>query len=379
MLQQIHAIIPKECIGLYRDDGLGVLRNANGHDSDKIRKKLIQLFKTNGLSIEIKCNLKTVDFLDITFDLNNGIYKPYNKPNNDPLYINTESNHPPQIIKQIPQSISKRISTNSATEEIFNEAAPQYNNILERCGYTENLKYEKSNPHTQRKRNRTRDIIWFNPPFSKNVKTKVAEHFLKLLDKHFGKNSKLNKIFNRNKVKVSYSCMSNMAQIIKSHNTNVGSPPVENERTCSCRDKQTCPLNGECLATNIVYRAEIVANNDQQRSKTYIGITAPTFKERLYNHNKSFNNRAYEKDTELSKHIWELKDKQTPYELKWSILRKTSGYSNISKTCSLCTSEKLAIVNFKDKTRLLNTRNELISKCRHQNRFILKNFKPPNG
>ena len=57
-------------------------------------ENLTQSFKSNGLGIEIKCNLKTVDFLDITFDLTNWTCRPYNNPNKDLFYINTESNHP---------------------------------------------------------------------------------------------------------------------------------------------------------------------------------------------------------------------------------------------------------------------------------------------
>jgi len=209
LLQEMHQIIDKDSIGLYRDDGLAVTQDMNGHEIDSIRKKLVELFKTHGLAIKISCNLKFSDFLDITFNLENGTYKPYNKPNNDPLYINTESNHPPTIIKQIPESVSKRISTNSSNESIFNQAAPYYNEILEKCGYKDKLMY-KNEPTNKKKRQRNRNITWFNPPFNKNVKTKVGESFLKLVDKHFRNNSKLNKIFNRNTLKVSYSCMNNM-------------------------------------------------------------------------------------------------------------------------------------------------------------------------
>ena len=66
-------------------------------------------------------------------------------------------------------------------------------------------------------------LLWFNPPYSKNVATNIGKSFLKLIDKHFPEGSQLNKIFNRNTVKVSYSCMSNVASIIKSHNKKVSS------------------------------------------------------------------------------------------------------------------------------------------------------------
>ena len=67
---------------------------------------------------------KKVDYLDTTFNLKTGIYRPYRKPNNDTRYINAKSNHPPSILKEIPADISKRISTNSLKKQIFQNAAP---------------------------------------------------------------------------------------------------------------------------------------------------------------------------------------------------------------------------------------------------------------
>ena len=58
----------------------------------------------------------------------------------------------------------------------------------------------------------------FNPPFSKNFSTNIGRTFLNLLDTHFPKDNKLHKIFNRNNVKISYSCMDNMTNIINTHN-----------------------------------------------------------------------------------------------------------------------------------------------------------------
>ena len=96
-------------VGLYRDDGLACFKNDNGHQNAKIRKDFIKLFQTHGLELEVKCHLKTVDDLGITFDLNLGSYRLYRKPYNDTRYINAKSNHPPSILKQIPAAISKNI------------------------------------------------------------------------------------------------------------------------------------------------------------------------------------------------------------------------------------------------------------------------------
>ena len=93
MLGMLSKLFEKDSIGLYRDDGLSIFRNYNGHQNDKIRKDLIKLFKKYQLNLDVKCNLKIVDYLDISFDLNTGIYKPFNKPNNKPLLMQAQSIH----------------------------------------------------------------------------------------------------------------------------------------------------------------------------------------------------------------------------------------------------------------------------------------------
>ena len=57
---------------LYRDDGLILLPYVNRQNMDRIRKNVIKIFKEVGFKIEIRTNLKIVDFLDITFNLTNG-------------------------------------------------------------------------------------------------------------------------------------------------------------------------------------------------------------------------------------------------------------------------------------------------------------------
>ena len=110
ILSLLAKVIDHNHSGLYRDDGLILLRNTTGPKMDRIRKYLIKTFKDVGFKIDIKTNLKVVDFLDATFNLSNGTYKPCKKPNETLLYINTYSNHPPQVIKQLPSSIADRLS-----------------------------------------------------------------------------------------------------------------------------------------------------------------------------------------------------------------------------------------------------------------------------
>ena len=72
-----------------------------------------------------ECNKEVVDYIDVTFNLNDGTYKAYHKPDNNITYINAQSNHPPNIIKELPKTIEQRLSSNSSNETIFNEAAPR--------------------------------------------------------------------------------------------------------------------------------------------------------------------------------------------------------------------------------------------------------------
>ena len=96
----------KDSIGLYRDDGLAVFKNISGPTAERMKNDITRHFKNDGLNITIQTNTKTVNYLDMTFNLNSGTYYPYRKPNDQPLYINTKSNHPPRIIKQLPDNIS---------------------------------------------------------------------------------------------------------------------------------------------------------------------------------------------------------------------------------------------------------------------------------
>ena len=214
----------KENIGLDRDDGLAVFKNISGRQSKKLKKQFLQVFYENYLKIEIECNLKIVNYLDVTLNLNDGTYKPYRKPNDETLYVHAKSNHPPNITKQIPIAIENRLRNLSSSKQIFDEAASHYQEALHKSGYSYQLSFEEQtdqNNGTNERRSRKRNITWFNPPFSKNVSTNIAKYFLDLIDKHFHATHKSRKLFNRNNLKVSYSCMSNIKSIVNSHNKSI--------------------------------------------------------------------------------------------------------------------------------------------------------------
>ena len=327
------------------------------------------------MKITIDTNLVRVDYLDVTLDLETGLFKPYRKPGDKPVYVSALSNHPPQILKNIPKGIERRLSDNSANEEVFKEAIPVYKAELERSGFTHKLEYRPGSDqtNTRKKGNRKRKITWFNPPYSKNVQTNIGKQFLNLLDKNFPANHPLRKIINRNTVKISYRCMPNMKTKISSHNFKVlkGAEEIQPIYGCNCTNAiGPCPLNGNCLVNSLVYKAEVTDQN--QNSTTYTGLTRNTFKQRFYGHRHSFKNRSSEHSTTLSSHIWDLKDKNEDYNVNWSVIGRASDFNPITRKCRLCIKEKFHII-FQPEGAKLNERSELFSTCRHRKRQLLAN------
>ena len=215
-----------------------------------------------------------------------------------------------------------------------------------------------------------RNITWFNPPFSNNVSTNIRKKkkFVSLLDKHFSPppDHKPHIICNRNCVKVSYRCTPNMAAIIKSHNFNVAHPQKTDKtkpsKNCNCRNKSNCPLNGNCLKSSLVYTATISSGNKRD---DYYGSCSTAFKKRFNNHSSSFRHQRLEKSNELSKRVWEHKNKGHGCQIQWSVIKEAVPYRCGAKIYSLCLAEKLQIIKAKPEA-LLNKRSALISKCRHK-------------
>ena len=87
----------------------------------------------------------------------------------------------------------------------------------------------------------------------------------------------------------------------------------------------------------------------------------------------SLRNERYRSSTELSKYVWDLKNKNQPFNLKWRIKDRAQSYSNASKRCNLCLTEKFRIITA-NKSTSLNKRMELVSICRHASKYLLSNF-----
>ena len=136
---------------------------------------------------------------------------------------------------------------------------PIYSDALRKSGFHDNITFipKTTNTKTNKKKTRKRKIIWFNPPYCLSVKTNVGKIFLKLIKKHFLKGNSLNKIFNKNTIKVSYSCMANISSILSLHKKNILNPVSNTEYGCNCRSKESWPQQNKFLAPKIVYRADV--------------------------------------------------------------------------------------------------------------------------
>ena len=177
MLNLLSKKYNKNDFGLYRDDGLAVLKNKSGPQSEEVKKNIQKIFKEHGLDIIIQCNMKIVNYLDVTFNLNDETYNSYTKPNNEIKYIHKDSNHTPSVIRQIPLYIELRLSTPFYNEKIFQGARPPYQKTLQISGYKHILTGNNSSNTNKLKRNRKRQIIWFYPPFNLKAKSKIGKSF----------------------------------------------------------------------------------------------------------------------------------------------------------------------------------------------------------
>ena len=136
--------------------------------------------------------------------------------------------------------------------------------------------------------------------------------------------------------------------------------------------KNSCPLENKCLTTTIIYEANVTSDSENS-GKNYIGLTEGTLIKRFYSHQLSFKILKYLKSSELSKHIWKVKDQSRSYRISWT---KATPYINGTERCDLCLSKKLFILKANNSSimNILNKTSKLISKRRHENKFYIKNY-----
>ena len=148
-------------------------------------------------------------------------------------------------------------------------------------------------------------------------------------------------------------------------------PVNQNTRKCNCINKSTCPLNGNCLLENILYIATIKSDKKNYQPRNYKRISGNTFKKRYANHKRSFNINRYKSDTKLSFDYWKLEAGNSNPKVTWAAKNQFSAYNPQSKRCSLCINEKFEILKDRENNSL-NKKSEVISKCRHQKKYVLR-------
>ena len=290
-----------------------------------MRKKVTEFFQYHQLKVTVDINLIQTDFLYVTLNLSTGRYWPYRKPNDQPLYINVQSNHPPLITKKLPCMIVKRISKISCDVDAFNRSLPVYEQALEQNGHKiQPLSFERA-AGRKKFRQRRRKVIWFNPPYNNRVSTNIGKSFFYLLRKPFPPSNKLHKTCNKNVVKLSYSCTPNMANILAAHNKRLlkSHNGKSESKPCNCRYKPSCPLNGNCCDMAIVFikrlfkpRINLRTISDCAKLNLKRDTTTTTIPSILIPQRNA---------TELSKFIWSCKRfrLKSYYILKNSLPRHT--------------------------------------------------------
>ena len=270
--------------------------------------------------------------------------------------------------------INKRLSNNSSSQKEFDDEKEIYQDALKKSGFTNNkLTYKPTESKKPNRRNR--HIIWFNPPYNEAVTTNIGKIFFNALNKHFPKSHRLHKIFNKNTVKLSYSCTKNMKNIISGHNKKIikSTETQDTTKKCNCQKKAECPLKGNCQTTSIIYRGKIITPTN---THTYIGATETTFKVRHANHKKSFKWEKYAHESKMSQKVWELKNNETEHTVEWEVLSKGNPYKPGQKNCDLCNSEALQIlIEHKRNKNCVNKRSERVQTCFHRSKWKLGKLK----
>ena len=371
LLNGLKRFIKKKDQGLYRDDFISVVE-VSGPQVERLRKNLFKFFGEHGLKITIEANVKKADFLDISMDLDSGIFRPFRKDDSIPTYINVQSNHPPHIKKNLPRMISDRISKLSSNEQVFNQEANLYNEGLKQAGYKEKVKYVNPNNEDRPARSRRRNIIYFCPPWNDALATNLGRRFLELVDSCFPVGTPFHKLFNRNTVKISYSTTKNMRSIITSNNNKLLKPlnNGNNPRECNCVPASSCPVDNKCLKSSLVYSCKVESNSE---SKAYIGVTKNSFKERWNAHQHYHRHIEERHRTTLANYIWSLKERNIPFSENWSIETHGQTYSPEIGYCNACSIEKYFIFKYFRTRNLTNRRHELCFKCVHAKQFLLTN------
>ena len=140
--------------------------------------------------------------------------------------------------------------------------------------------------------------------------------------------------------------MPKFGSIINSHNKNIinSNIPKQPAPTCNCHSKSSCPLNGDCMQSSLIYICKADTSNIIENHPHYIVLTENTFKDRFYKHKNSFKYESKRNAMEISNFVWENKHTNTETNLVWNLLDDAGAYRPETKRCLLYLSEKYHII-----------------------------------
>ena len=159
----------------------------------------------------------------------------------------------------------------------------------------------------------------------------------------------LSKIFSRNAIKVSYSCLPNVKQTISNNNNDRllqlhrMKESTQDSKLCNCRQKtKSRPLDDMCLTKWVAIA--IVTETTSNNQETYIGLRENEFKTRFNLHKSSLKLEHKRTSTTLSDHVWKLKKQQHRLQHQMGGRQKMKLFALSDKVGKLCLQEKLSII-----------------------------------
>ena len=173
---------------------------------------------------------------------------------------------------------------------------------------------------------------------------------------------------------MSYSTIGNVKAIYNAHNKKVLSNKPKVSSVCKCSKTyrgipKTCPIPTICNETDVVYKAVVTESSTNTKS-VYYGLTQNKLKTRVKAHLSSFVKRCKKTTTTMSKHVHNIEDRGSGFDVDWTVERRTKHWAG-GENCNLCLSEKTAIL-FSQEDNVLNQRKELYSKCPHRRAYEFK-------
>ena len=97
------------------------------------------------------------------------------------------------------------------------------------------------------------------------INIKISIYIISILDKNFPPHPYYKRLSTET-LKISYSCMPNMASHISTNNKNIiqesKNSQHPNPGTCYCQVAENCPLNGNCKQSAVIYQADVTPEID---------------------------------------------------------------------------------------------------------------------